>query len=352
MVISVSLVRGLAAQLKRGGHDVEDFCAEAGIEPASLSDPFGQLSLEGYGRAVIAAKRISGDPAFGLRAGGLAPAAYLALVGNLMVNCRTMRDATRLYGRFSRLIAPDITWKLTEFGDTASYAYHQAALSGSVARFSAEFAMALAMGFGDHFGGEDHAPEVVRFRHAAPRHQATYNEVFRCPVEFGAQRNELVFDRRMLDVAMMHDDEMVWSALKQQAEKMLADHHNTTRFSDRVKSCLHHEPDLSDISMPNVARRFGLTARGLRRRLTQEARPLSTLIAEVKCELACARLRDPESCIKQVGGDLGFSEPAAFHRAFKRWTGMTPSQYRNSAPSKGRGPIVVRRGSPALSMAS
>ena len=329
MVVSIAVIRGLAAQLKRAGVEVEHFCAEAGLGTTDLTDPTGRVSLDEFSRAIEAAIRLSGDPALGLRVAEATPASYLALVGNLLVNCPTMRDAIGIYGRFSMLVTRAVTWDLVEGERTSSYVYNQPYVGGDAARFSAELSMALTIAFAHHFVGHGHTPIEARFRHAAPRHLAAYERVFQCPLVFRAERNELVFDSKLLDEVPMQHDELVWNALNQRAEHLLAEDNGAWGLPERVKSALHHESDLGDVDTGGVARRLGLTSRGLRRRLSEEGRPLSTLIAEVRCELACARLRDPDSCIKDLADNLGFSEPSAFHRAFKRWTGQTPAQYRS-----------------------
>ena len=229
----------------------------------------------------------------------------------------------------SMLVTRAVTWDLVEGERTSSYVYNQPYVGGDAARFSAELSMALTIAFAHHFVGHGHTPIEARFRHAAPRHLAAYERVFQCPLVFRAERNELVFDSKLLDEVPMQHDELVWNALNQRAEHLLAEDNGAWGLPERVKSALHHESDLGDVDTGGVARRLGLTSRGLRRRLSEEGRPLSTLIAEVRCELACARLRDPDSCIKDLADNLGFSEPSAFHRAFKRWTGQTPAQYRS-----------------------
>lgn len=329
MDISISIVRGLAARLKRRGIDVERFCADAGLPPAAFSSPIVRLSGSDLARAVEAAIHLSGDPALGLRVGQVTPASHLPLVGSLLVNCRTMRDAIEINERFSLLVRPEATWELTEQADTASYSYQQNNVEGAASRFRVEFAMALTISFAEHFVGRNHAPIEVHFQHAAPLHVAVYESVFQCPIVFEAARNELIFDRKLLDEVAMLSDELVWRTLMQRAENMLAEQRSTWGLPDRVKSALYYGANLGDADTNDVARRLGLTSRSLRRRLAEEGRPLSTLIAEVKCELACVRLRDPDSCIKKLAGDLGFSEPSAFHRAFKRWMGVTPAQYRH-----------------------
>jgi AraC-like DNA-binding protein len=85
-----------------------------------------------------------------------------------------------------------------------------------------------------------------------------------------------------------------------------------------------------DASVRNVARALNTSGRTLQRRLQQDGTSLQQLISAVRCELAMEMLRNPGQSSNEISDQLGFSAPSAFHRAFKRWTGMTPGQYRRA----------------------
>jgi AraC-like DNA-binding protein len=89
---------------------------------------------------------------------------------------------------------------------------------------------------------------------------------------------------------------------------------------------LGYEADLANIDVVKLARSVGLTPRSLRRRLAAESVSLTALIDQARCRLACEELRR-EGSIKAIAERVGFSEPSAFHRAFKRWTGQTPLEF-------------------------
>ena len=84
-----------------------------------------------------------------------------------------------------------------------------------------------------------------------------------------------------------------------------------------------------DPGLENFTRQLGMTARTLQRKLKEEGTSYQDLIDEVRCEVARRHLRRPAMAISEIAFALGFSETSAFHRAFKRWTGMTPKEYRH-----------------------
>ena len=89
----------------------------------------------------------------------------------------------------------------------------------------------------------------------------------------------------------------------------------------------------------DVAQELGLTLHSLRRELRRDGQSVRGLVENAMCELACGLLATAETPIKEIAYRLGFSEPSAFHRAFKRWTGTTPAEFR-----AGRGVVPVSSG--------
>ena len=123
-------------------------------------------------------------------------------------------------------------------------------------------------------------------------------------------------------------DEPMWRLLKNRAEEMLVQEQAREHLHERVKQVLHNEVDLSSVHPSGIARRMGMSPRSLRRRLSDEGHSLSALVDEVRREVALSELTNPEVPIKRIADRVGFSEVSAFHRAFKRWTGLTPARYR------------------------
>jgi AraC-like DNA-binding protein len=176
--------------------------------------------------------------------------------------------------------------------------------------------------------GSDKRPHEVRFRHEQPEYADEYERVYGCPVRFAQIANEIVFARRLLDLPQLHRDELLLDLLRERADQLLADTHATERLAERIVDGLKLELQLGGTDPARVAQRLGMTLRSLQRRLQASSLSLSRLIDEARREEACAALRRGDVPIKDLAHRLGFSEPSAFHRAFKRWTGMTPAQFR------------------------
>jgi AraC-like DNA-binding protein len=333
MYVSVAILRSFTEALTQLGISWQRTCFEAELDPARLGDSTAMVSVGEYARFLQVALRLAEDPAFALGVGERAQTGALHTVGYLLLNCRTMRDAIAQFVHFARLIYEDARWELRESDDRATFAYDNPALDDDIAALDAEFCLAFIVGVGRHFVGREVAPREVRFCHPAPGHLRAYERVFRCPVTFDQPRNEIVFKRSLLDIPQLHRDETVAQLLRRHAETLLAERGTEALLKQRIIDLVKYQPDVDSLDTDSVARRLGLGPRTLRRRLASLNVSLLALIEEARCELAREALA-AATPIKEIADRLGYSEQSAFQRAFKRWTGMTPGQYRASMQEK------------------
>jgi len=327
MSVSIIMIRGILGELRSRGVDPDPLLAECEIGSGELADIRSTISPETYHLFVRRALAATGEPALGLSMGTRAPENMLQIVGHLMMASGTLREAFALFRRYSLLFAAGVKWELQERNEQAYFSYTPAFQLGDTTRFTNEYVLATACRIGHHFAvrPESHAIEV-HFQHAAPAYSARYEPAFGCPVRFGQQQNCVVFSSSGLDIRQLHADDTVRAMLGDTAERLLREREGSTTV-ERVRILLRYRRDLSDLDSNTMASAIGITPRALRRRLGAEGASLTALLDEARLRLACEELKRPDSSIKEISDRLGFSEPSAFHRAFKRWTGRTPAQY-------------------------
>jgi AraC-like DNA-binding protein len=331
MNVSITIVRAIVDELQRRGVPPAEVCARAGFEPEELADATARISVERYEKAVSAALALSSDPALGLRVAWSAPAGALHVVGHLLVNCESMRDAIDQFFRFSPLILEGTSWSLSEDGDLARFVYAQQLVAAPEhARFDAEFCLTLVLKLGFQLIGREAPPTLVRFRHTTPPYARDYEPIFGTAVVFEQETNEIVFKRKYLDLPQMHRDETVRELLRGRAEDLLA-RRGADELPHRIGALLRGDSNLATLDVGQLAQRLGITPRSLQRRLRERGISLTELFETAKRDVACSALHAPKASIKDIAYRLGFSEPSAFHRAFKRWTGTTPAEFRRRA---------------------
>ena len=327
MTISVLFARGLMSEVHRRGVDPRVLLRDCGIDSLRLDDASHRLSLDEADRLARSAMRLTGDPGLGLAMGAHAPYCMLQVFGYLVLAQGTLRAAYGVLSQYAGLVADGFQWKLSEAQDVAEFSCVPDVELGDATRFAMEYAMVTAKRIGQHFLSTRAVPTEARFRHARPRHFRRYASALSCPVRFDQHSTALIFPRDYLDRAQPHADSMMSTMLRQTADRMLQEKTPALRVRHRLESILRYEADPASAQLDDMAQRLGITARTLRDNLRREGLTLTSLIEETRCRIACDELCRPRTTIKATAERLGFSQPSAFHRAFRRWTGRTPVEF-------------------------
>ncbi|MEY4508390.1 MAG: hypothetical protein RLZZ450_512 [Pseudomonadota bacterium] len=353
MCISVVLARGILSELHRRGLDPYAVLAEAEVDRARLGDYRQTLSFGELERLLRSAVHVSGDPAFLWEVGQHAPLSMLQVVSQVVLAQSNLRHGLMALSRYLRLIVELSLWELRE-GDDDAWLVNAPQVElkqltpqltelsfALVERLRRAFApndvSSLARGRPAHLDASlarrrpthfDSLSEV-HFRHQAPSYAERLERVFGCPVRFEQTENALRFGRGQLDAINPYANDFERDRAEALAEQALREL-RSRRAGQSVMTRLGAEHSWKSIDVQRIAQHAELELEPLRRKLARQGTTLTTLLDQTRFRLAREALSSSDETVRQVSERLGFSEPSAFVRAFRRWEGRTPGSYRRS----------------------
>jgi AraC-like DNA-binding protein len=316
-----------------------DVMKQYGIAPAALfqgeattlfaGEPIDvRVPLAEYCAWLDRAVSLTGDPGFGLRCALSSSESAFDLMAPLVAHVPTLRCAIGEASRFAGLVFEGAYLHLTERAGVARLRWELPRSGHASDRTIAEFMTAGILRMVRAFGcmpGELHA---ARFTHARPDHHRSYAPVFQGAERFSQPFTGLEFAAQALDRPNLLANPALQTLVRAQAEQRLARLGRPVSLVDRVQTYLRSQPRAQVPDMALAARDLRLSTRSLRRRLAEEGLTYRALTQALQRERACSMLRDPDFTPQAIAGALGFADAAAFHRAFKRWTGQTACEYR------------------------
>jgi len=328
MTVSIHLVRALALAVERAGVPRGEYLERADLTEAHLLDSVARFAMPDFGKLQALALDLSRDEALGLHLAEHVTEAAFDVVGHLVSHAPTLREAVNVISQFGSLVLSDFALELSERVDVAGLTYRFPRLSARQDRMHAEFIMAGMVRLMREFVGRQAEPHSVHFEHPAPAYRCEYTRIFGGKECFSRPETSVYFPRAWLDAQQMHKNEHLSALLRAEARRVLETAGSTETFTERVARYLRAHPKWRIPGMDDAARHLGTSVRSLRRRLTEEGVSYRQLVNAALQDTASELLRDPQLSVTDAALASGYSEVTAFHRAFKRWTGVTPKQFR------------------------
>lgn len=277
------------------------------------------------------ALRLTGDSGLGLKLGSRRSVATYDQLTYLMMSCATLRDATESGLRYQsypgRFSGDAIITSFSEIEGQGCYQVNVKEELGELRLLAVEDLLANIVNTARWVLGQPLPVTLLRCDYPAPRHADDYPAIFHCPVQFEAPVIQLFFDAAILDRplpnASPHSAALYASLCE---EKSIARQQGDVAW--RLWQLIVQDP-ASPPDMTEAAEALHCSPRTLRRRLQAQGWQYQQLVDQVREIHARRALSDPTLSITQIAQQLGYSDHSGFLRGFKKWTGLTPKQFRN-----------------------
>jgi AraC-like DNA-binding protein len=324
--VSVLLVRPVIAAL--GSARLAAFWAATDLTPEMVSDDDTRISPAQFCIAWAELVRLTGTPEIALAIASATPPGAFGIVEYVCRSAPTLGDALRQWVRYLNLLDDAVVVGLVLDGDRAYVRVERE--SEAPAPASHELCFALLAKQAHELCALPFRVTAVEFTHRAPTDVAVYRSWFDAPVTFGSAFTQIAFPRAALEASLVSADLTLLAILTRAADELKTRAPAEPTLAAQVSRVLREALRSDEGDVERVAKRLGLTARSLQRRLKDEGTSFNAVREEVRKELS-RRYLDDKLSIAEISFLLGFSEPSAFFRAFKRWTGTTPVEARRRA---------------------
>lgn len=312
----------------RHGADRNALMKEAGFSPEDLADPDSRVNTTANVRLWRALIRDQNDPQLSLNIAASLKAADLGLVGYAMYYSRDLRTALNRLALYMRIISEATLLRIEDHGEETVFVWHGHPLMMAL-EYPVIYAITLMITLVREITGADLAPISVELPIRKPDDVAPYRTFFRCALLFDRPVAKVTLSKQQMDLPLKAQDATLAGYLGDLA-------------SEKMRSLLTHDADViatvrrllwqllpaGHPDLRRIASRMSMSERSLQRRLSEEGTSFSRILDDLRRDLSAEILSDRNLSVAQVAFLLGYSEPSAFQRAFRRWLGMSPRQFR------------------------
>jgi AraC-like DNA-binding protein len=307
----------------------------SGIDAEALRDQDNRVPVAAYRALFRAAASATGDPAIALAFGAETDFRQVSIVGLIAYAARDMAEALAQMNRYSRLVTEvEVAGDGLRFENVmradgrwlVDHRLNPNDFPELTESSWSRFIVGSRLSFPDHvFAYEAHVT------HAAPAHRDAYERIWRVPVTFGAKQNAIRMNPDWPKVQIASENRYAFGVFSERADALLKSLQGADSMRGRVEQRLMPILHTGDISADRLACALGMSRPTLYRRLKEEGTTFEIVLDDLRRRLALHYLSGRKVSVNETAYLVGFSDPAAFSRAFKRWTGATPREARAGA---------------------
>lgn len=316
----------------RLGLDTSQILQAAGLDRSTLEDPDARIPVRQADALWQKAYELSGDPNLALHAIEVLPFGAYRVIDFLASSAPTIGMALAKVSDYFPLIRNGEVGLPYVVSETqCTVAVEAPSSPAAITRPYAEYTLA-AVFLRTRIATNQRYPLIrVDFSHPRPADISEHERIFECPVEFGAATCQLVVAREVWETPRVGSDPGLFSVLDAHARMLLEQLPNPAEIVTQVRQALESELRGGNPQLASIAGRLAMTPRTLQRRLREHGLVFNDVLDAMRFRAARTYLAQPDVAGAEVAYLLGFAEPSSFNRAFKRWSGLTPTEYRRRA---------------------
>jgi AraC-like DNA-binding protein len=328
-MVSVQVARALVDRLRERGVPLGRLLAAADIKASRLEDVNDHVPLRSYVSLFEAAAELAGDPLLGLALSATAGPETLGALGFLFLSSETLGQGLTNLCRYVSAVQ-DATANAVEVeGGLATIVYQISDDRIAPRHQDAEYSLGVIIRLVRAYAKGRCDPMEVHLEHGPKAPRRSYEHAFGCPVYFRQTRNAVVLNAADLDIRSVALSDALAEILETQLRDRVESRSRMQSVGDRVLGALTPTSIQQKVSFGHLAQEMRISPSTLYRRLNSENKSFQRLLNDRREALAKRLLANSRMSIAEIASVLGYAENASFTRAFRRWTKVSPRQYRD-----------------------
>ena len=326
--INARLAGRVCDDLRRHGVTGDELLRDVGLKRADIADPEARVPYVAVIGLIERAAATLGDASYGLRLGAAQEARDGGLLGFVLLNSPTLMDALGNLQRYFRIVGDGEDVELEKAGPHVVLRFRESETALRGRRHNSEYIAAILVRACRDMTRKHISPLRAEFMHSRPNTTVAYADYLGCPVRFNTGWDALIFAPDTMALPVIGADDKLLAVLKRACQRIVGPRPKQADLVHDVRVLVTDGLTKGAIQVDAIAHHLNMSSKTLERRLGERGQTFSALLNEIRSGLAKSYLADTDFRLEQVAYLTGYSEPAALVRAFKRWTGQTPIQYR------------------------